>query len=153
MIDNHLLLNPAEAMFERDDPLWRFMRRSIRDIFFDCASKPEAPDRLIFTDALADDCEDRAWFDEYRELARKRGLPLVAVVLECELDENIRRLTSIGRSDQHKLTRPNVLRDMRARYQLLRPDGVHLIEIDVTQLDVDGVVERIIQNLPENLDH
>ena len=49
---------------------------------------------LILTDALSDDATDQSLFDDYRALASKRGGQLIAVVLDCDEDENIRRLTS-----------------------------------------------------------
>jgi hypothetical protein len=48
------------------------------------------------------------------ELARKREAKLIAVVLECEEEENLRRLRAAGRVEFLKLTNGEVLRDLRA---------------------------------------
>ena len=148
LLDNHTLLNPAEALFERTDPLHASLRRDVRASVLGHAAQLPGGTPLILTDALADDETDRAFFDDYRTLAAKRGARLVAVVLDCDRDENVRRLTSTGRAELYKLIRPDFLDHLRATYQLLRPQGVDLIELDVTALSADEVAARIEEKLP-----
>ena len=76
------------------------------------------------------------------------GAQLIAVVLDCDQDENVRRLTSPGRSELHKLTRPDFLKHLRASYRLLRPQGVDLIDIDVSTLSAGEAASRIEKALP-----
>ena len=106
---------------------------------------PDVP--IVLTDALADDPGDVALFDEYRALAHKRSARLVAVVLDCDAEENVRRLAQAGRGEQHKLTRPEVLRELRDRYVLLRPDGVERIELDITELSAEAAASAILERL------
>lgn len=56
------------------------------------------------------------------------------VYLECDIKENIRRITSPQRknSGTTKLLDPDVLADMRSGCQLFRFDGVEDITCDVT---------------------
>src|SRR5207244_2599228 len=79
-----------------------------------------------------------ALFDDYRAFARGRSSRLVSAVLDCDLDENLQRLARPGRAEQRKLTRAAVLRDLRAKYSLLKPEGVERIDLDVTQLSAEG---------------
>jgi thymidylate kinase len=148
LLDNHTLLNPAEALFERTDPLHASLRRQVRASVLGHAAQLPAGVPLILTDALADDKTDRAFFDDYRTLATTRGARLIAVLLDCERDENVRRLTSAGRAELQKLTDPDFLDQLRATYQLLRPKGVELIEIDVSALSPDEAAARIEEALP-----
>jgi thymidylate kinase len=148
LLDNHTLLNPAEALFERSDPLHGSLRREVRACVLDHAARLPPGIPLVLTDALSDDAADQSFFDDYRALASKRGARLIGVVLDCDQEENIRRLTSPGRSELHKLTRPDFLRHLRASYQLLRPQGVDLIDIDVSTLSADEAASRIEQALP-----
>jgi hypothetical protein len=147
LLDNHTLLNPAEALFGRDDPLHRSLRYKLREIVLAHAAQlaPDVP--IVFTDALADDPGDAALFEEYRALARKRSARLVSAILDCGLDENLQRLTQAGRAEQHKLVRPAVLRDLRDRYVLLRPDGVETIELDVTRLSAEDAAFALLERL------
>jgi tRNA uridine 5-carbamoylmethylation protein Kti12 len=147
LMDNHTLLNPAEILFERADPLHSSLRKEIRSSVLDHAARMQAGVSLIFTDALSDDASDQAFFDDYRALTARRGARLVAVVLECAEDENVRRLVTAGRSDMHKLTRPEVLASMRSRYRLLRPEGLDCIDLDITALSAEDAASAIASAL------
>ena len=149
LLDNHVLLNPAEALFGRDDPLHRSLRYKLREIVFTYAAQvtPDVP--IVFTDALADDPGDAVLFEDYRALARSRSARLVSAVFDCDPDENVRRLTQAGRAEQRKLTRPAVLRDLRDKYVLLRPDGVQRIELDVTRLSAEDAAAALVERLSQ----
>jgi gluconate kinase len=147
LLDNHTLLNPAEALFEREDPLHGSLRRELRDIVFMYASQLSPSVSVVLTDALADNSRDKALFDDCRALARARSARLVAVVLDCDLDENVQRLTNERRADHRKLISPAVLRDLRSKYRLLRPGDVELIELDVTRLTAEAAASGIMNRL------
>ncbi|MGO4735000.1 AAA family ATPase [Bosea sp. 2KB_26] len=134
LLDNHLIINPAEALFDRGDPLNHSLRKALRStILADAAQmKPGTP--LILTDALSDDAFDAAVFDEYRSLAAARRATLVAVVLDCSPERNAERLVAGDRAARHKLTAPMVLASLRANYRLLRAPGLPLVELDVSDL-------------------
>ncbi len=148
VLDNHTLLNPAEALFERSDPRWLKLRREVRALVLDHAAKlpPDTP--LVATEALADDDWDRGMFADWIALAERRGLPLVPVVLDCDEDENARRLIAPGRAEALKLTRAHILSDLRRKHRLLRHDNGRLVELDVTRLSPDETAARIVAALP-----
>jgi thymidylate kinase len=134
LIDNHTLINPAECLFARNDANYWPLRKAVRALAFEYAARLAPGTHLVLTDALADMASDRAVFDDCLELAKMRGAKLIAVVLECEEEENLRRLTAAGRAEQFKLTDGEVLRDLRAKYRLLRPTDVTCIDLDVSAL-------------------
>jgi hypothetical protein len=146
-VDNHALLNPAEALFERNNPLHRELRYKIRETFFAYAARLAPDASIVFTDALADDPGDAATFDEYRTFAGARSSRLISAVLDCDLDENLRRLARPGRAEQRKLTRAAVLEDLRAKYRLLKPDDVERIDLDVTHLSADAAAAALLERL------
>ena len=133
LLDNHTIINPAEALFERRDPLNRSLRKALRTAIFDHVARMQ-PGVLILTDAISDDAFDSALFDEYRELAQRRGARLVAVVLDCAPQINAQRLVAAGRAEKRKLTDPAILASLRADHRLLRAQGVPLITLDVGAL-------------------
>lgn len=151
LLDNHVMLNPAEALFERGDPLHASLRNAVREVTLDHAERLAPSVSIILTDALVDDPDDTALFERFRHLARSRNACLVAIVLEIAQDENARRLVSPGRSDSLKLTRVDVLSAMRSQYRLLRPSDVEIIELDVTDLSAAEAATQIL-NLLEHLD-
>ena len=147
LLDNHTLLNPASALFDRDDPLHGALRQEVRAIVLGYAARLAAGVGIVLTDALADDAQDTAQFAAYRTLAAARGARLVSVVLACEAGENVRRLTDGRRADQHKLMLPETLHRLRGAYRLLRPEGVEAIALDVTALDAETAAEAVLARL------
>ncbi|MBB2840848.1 UNVERIFIED_ORG: gluconate kinase [Rhizobium etli] len=91
LIDNHMLLNPAEALFARGNPLHESLREQIRRAVFDHAARADPAESFVFTDALSDDADDSAMFSWYLDLAAARGADLVALLLDCAPEENARR--------------------------------------------------------------
>jgi thymidylate kinase len=147
LVDNHTLLNPAEALFSRSDPLHASLRRQIRQAVFDHAVRADPAESFVFTDALSDDEDDSATFSWYRDLAAARGADLVAILLDCAPEENARRLASPGRSEALKLTDIAMLRRLRANYKLLRGLAERTIEIDTTDLSPDQAMARILADI------
>ena len=147
LLDNHVMLNPAEALFERGDPLDASLRDAVREVTLDHAERLAPSVSIALTDALSDDAEDTASFERYRRLAQRRGSRLISVVLEIAWEENGRRLVSPGRSSALKLTRVEVLDAMRSRYRLLRPSGIEVIDLDVTELSAVAAAGQIVDLL------
>lgn len=73
-------------------------------------------------------------FGQFEELARRRGVPLIAAMLDIDLEENKRRLIDARRGEHQKLMRPDVLLEMRNQYRLLAPKGPSSLRIDVTTM-------------------
>ncbi|WP_413813740.1 hypothetical protein [Ensifer sp. LC163] len=86
---------------------------------------------------------DSRAFEDFATLAADRGARFVAVVLDCAIEENLKRLMRAGRSRAHKLTDPQVLIDLRSRHALLRGKCDQLIELDVTNLGADEAASGI----------
>jgi thymidylate kinase len=151
LVDNHALINPAECLFARNDANYWPLRKAVRALAFEYAARLAPGTPLVFTDALADIASDRAVFDDCLELASKRGAKLIAVVLECEEEENLRRLTAGGRAEQLKLTDEKVLRDLRAKYRLLRPTDVTCIDLEVSALPAGEVAAALHRHCTQAL--
>ncbi|OCP00282.1 MULTISPECIES: AAA family ATPase [unclassified Ensifer] len=149
LADNHTLINPAEALFARSDPLYRSLRSAVRASVFEHLAMASFKQSFVFTDALSDDVADTRAFEDCAELARERGARFVAVVVDCDVAENLKRLTRAGRSKLHKLTDPDVLLGLRGRHRLLRGSSDQLIEIDVTALGADAAAEAIAARIAD----
>lgn len=118
LIDNHLALDPASALFERSDPRHVALRQTLRAAI-DAAAltlPPEVP--RIVTDALSDEPEDAA---------------LHCITFDISPEENRRRLCNPARASRAKLTDPKILDRLRANHRHLRPEGS--VSLDVTGLD------------------
>ncbi|MBB96282.1 MAG: nucleoside kinase [Rhodobacteraceae bacterium] len=145
LIDNHLSLDPASALFARGDPGHAPLRATIRAAI-DAAAIALPPDvPLVVTDALSDDPVDDILFAPTRDLARAREAPLLCVTLDLSADENRRRLADPSRATRAKLTDPHVLDTLRGRHRLLRPP--HAVPIDITHLAPDAAAAAILHAL------
>ncbi len=145
LLDVHVILNPAEALFERDDPLHAALREGVRSLVLDYAAKLASGMSLILTDPLAADEADITLFERFRDLAAQRNARLVSIVLDIGLGENLRRLQTPSRAEHRKLTRPDVLLRMRDRYELLRPQGTEIMTLDITHLSADDAAACILE--------
>lgn len=144
LLDNHVMLNPAEALFEREDPHHAALLDAVRRLTMAYAEKVPPGTPIIATDALGDDEADALLFNRYRTLAARRDGRLISVVLDISWQENVRRLQGAERAGQRKLTRPGVLRDLRDRYRLLRPADVEAMCLDVSDLAAEDAASRIL---------
>ena len=140
LIDNHLMLDPAGALFGRGDPRHARLRTDIRDLIHAAALTLPDDVPLIVTDALAS--TDDALFAPTRALAQARGAPLICFILDITSEENRARLTDPRRTGS-KLTDVSILDDLRTRHELLQPDGA--IALDVTNQSPDDAATLIIQ--------
>ncbi len=147
LVDNHTLINPAEMLFSRRDPLYRSLRGEIRTLVLDHIARADGSASFIFTDALSDDEYDTQQFEAYRELAGRRNARLVAVVLDCEQEENLRRLVLPGRTERLKLVNPDIVSGLRAKHLLLRPKDCEIVGLDVTALSAEEAAAEIARRL------
>lgn len=145
LIDNHLILNPASALFERGTPDRSALRKRIRAVLYEAAVglPPEVP--LILTDALAQSDAGTDLIDRSLALARAREAEFVPILLTISEAENIRRLEDPARLGSGKLMDPSILRDQRKRHEVLRLPGVW--EVDVTDLSAQDAADQIATRL------
>ncbi len=143
LIDNHLLVNPASALFARDDPRHARLRAELRQSVYEAALTLPAHVPLILTDALSDEAEDWPLFAPTLEFARKRGARFVPIILQISQEENVRRLTDPERSGHGKLMEPDVLLGYRQNLGLLRPEGA--FDLDVDRLSAEAAAEAIVE--------
>jgi hypothetical protein len=121
--------------------------KEIRTLVFDHIARADGSAPFIFTDALSDDDYDTRQFEAYRELARRRNARLVAVVLDCAQEENLRRLVLPDRTERLKLVNPEILSGLRAKHLLLRAKDCELVGLDVTTLSAEEAAAEIAGRL------
>ena len=151
LLDNHTLLNPGLALFDRGTPNNRALRQAVRDLVFSAAVRLPPTTPLILTDAFSDDPYETALFEDVIALARSRHAPLLRVNLAISEQENIRRLTRPERAANHKLTDPAILRQHRADHDLLGADDPDVHLIDVTALSAQDAARTIATRLVPQL--
>ncbi len=95
----------------------------------------------VLTNALEVGYE--AWFERIEAIARARGSVFVPVLLECELEEQLRRVASEDRVVRRKLSDPERAREFIAGTQFFRPTGAAALVVDTTHRRPDDTAALI----------
>lgn len=145
LVDNHLFVNPAAALAEHGSEHYTQIMRQLRAVMFDEMADAPNDQLYVLTDAL-EAGSDVAYeiFAANAELAERRRVPLLEVTIECELEENVRRLTTESREAHRKLRDAGVLRRIRDEVSLLRPDVPHRLELDTTDMPPEQAADEIV---------
>jgi cytidylate kinase len=144
LLDNHTLHDVAGRLCDRHTPEYWELYYQVRAIAYQRVRALPQHERIVMTNALAmeSDREREAWA-AVKELALDRSVPLVAVTLQCSLDENVRRIASEGRH-HGKLTDPAPLIQWRSTLTLLTDRSVRSLVIDNTNRSPEQVADEIV---------
>src|SRR5262249_52334651 len=149
LLDNHTIFNVAFSLCEFRSPEFFDTVRAVRQIAFTVAGKLPPIIPIMLTSAYANTPFGRENWAAIRELANVRATPLCNIVLDCSLDENLRRLQSPARAQLRKLTNPGPLVSSRQNGEILADGGDHLLRFDVTELMPELGASRIENRLRE----
>lgn len=148
LLDNHALLDPALALYDRGTPEMQALREVIRTVVFQAAKQvdPEVP--IILTDALDDsDYAAALFYTHVVGLTDTTKRPLFRFILDIDEDENIHRIQSPERHNRRKLTDPHILKDGRANHRILGTNEPGFVHIDVTHLSADAAASALLGHL------
>lgn len=100
---------------------------------------------FIFTDSRSSVELDSSAAREYEASAKERGCPFISIILSCRLEENTRRLCSVGRggSRNTKLTDLEVFRTVRETEDIYHFGGPMELELDVTESSAIATAEKV----------
>ena len=109
LFDNHLVIDPAQAVYPGRGPEHKLLRSQLRKVAFsNLASLHGKNIILIMTACLAANEEDAAVFADHVEIARSRGVPIHVFTVTCNMKEHHFRLQSPDRiwGQKRKLSEP-----------------------------------------------
>ena len=144
LLDNHTLHDVAGRLCDRHTREYWELYNEVRDLAYKRVRALPSHELIVMTNALAleSDREREAWA-AVKALALDRGVPLVAVTLQCSLEENVRRIASEARRDR-KLTDPVPLIKWRSTLTLLTDNSVRSLTIDNSHRSPDHVANEIV---------
>jgi hypothetical protein len=126
----------------------------VRDIAYGRIREMPATETIVMTNALTREAprEAEAW-EAILQLAAARDGPLVAVTLDCPLEENCRRVQSRERLDNRKLVEPASLIGWRCSgaFTLIDGGADYSLTIQNGELSADEAADRIgdfVRRLP-----
>ena len=146
LLDNHTLHNIPLSLCDRGTEAYWNLYYRVRELAYGRMREMPAGDVFVLTNALTREAprEIEAWA-AVRRLAAERGDRLVAVTLDCELEENLRRVQARDRLAHRKLVEPAPLAGWRAGgYTLQTGQGAdHALVLDNTRLSPLATAELI----------
>lgn len=154
VIDNHQINLPVMSMFRWDGratlprEVWGYVDR-IRSAVLDALAEiaPRGAS-YVLTNALEVGYEP--WFERIEEIARQRGALFAPVLLECDLEEQLRRVASDDRRERLKLSDPDRAREFIAGTRFFVPTGPTALVLDTTRrspADTAALVAEHVRSL------
>jgi hypothetical protein len=138
--DGKFLL-PTE-IWERADVI----REAVLGTIEDLAPKSNS---YVFTNVLEDDAEGARQYGRLRSLAESRGSLFLPVMVDCDIDEQVRRIDTPDRIGRFKGSDPDGYRRYRRRTKLFQPPAEEVLRIDTTGLDARRNADTIYNALLE----
>lgn len=117
-----------------------------RDVQFKFAIEAAPETTWIFTDSSS---EESGTSMEYQAAASARGSRFISIILTCQVDENLNRITGPGRGGElnTKLTDIDILCQIRETEGIFRFRDEEEKELDVTNLTASEAARRIFDHV------
>ncbi|KAL8686500.1 MAG: hypothetical protein Q9218_007060 [Villophora microphyllina] len=144
LLDNHLLIDPVAALYERSMPEYQGLRKYVRKGLLDSiATSTSLKDvTWIFTDSQSSDAVGSAAVADYIHAAETRGSPIISIILNCTLEENCYRMNAESRG-KTKLHDCEVLIEVRETEELYLFGGDREFPLNVTDLTAYAAARKI----------
>ena len=148
ILDNHTLIDPVEAEYPRTSAQYSVQRTAYRRARLAEVAR-DTQTTYFFTDAQTEFNECVADYYQLSQPSEEcpEGRRFYSVVLECEIEENVRRLLSPGRGEvgKGKLRDEAVLRDLSETMgQIWRFGGDNEIVVDATEKSAEEVADIVL---------
>ncbi|HEV3166618.1 MAG TPA: hypothetical protein VGZ22_21515, partial [Isosphaeraceae bacterium] len=88
----------------------------------------------VFTNVLLADADGASQYDRIRSMAQRRGSLFLSVMVNCEVDEQVRRIDAPDRIARMKGSDPEGYRWNRENTKLFQPPPDEVVQVDTTQL-------------------
>ncbi|KAK3904054.1 hypothetical protein C8A05DRAFT_14037 [Staphylotrichum tortipilum] len=150
VVDNHLLIDPVAAVFDRTAEEYRPLRQVLRRAVLTSIATAKSTEDVtfIFTDSQSSNSLGRSSAADYQNAAATRGSLFIPIVLTCDSEENLKRASGGGRgSSDTKLTDLDTLRDIREKEDLFRFEDDNQMDLDITCLPPSEAAAKILQHV------
>ena len=155
LIDNHLLIDPVQALYPNRGEAHHALRRAIRGVIFPSVRTLAQEGHVILMTAClaANNANDAAFFQEHLDLVRGNNVPLYWIEVRCDKERLEERAQSVERlhSAKTKLTDVTVLRGLVEAHHLIQPEELDdgSTKLVVRSLDANGEVDVSVRRLME----
>jgi len=153
LVDNQLIHHPVLALFrwdgksplpadiwERTDPIRDAVMTTIEDL-------APTTNSYVFTNCLEKGDWAATQYDRVRSLAHRRSSLFLAVVLTCDIEEQVRRIDTPDRIALMKGSDPEGYRWHRQHVTLFQPPPEDVLELDTTVVEPARCAKRVYEAL------
>ena len=153
LVDNQLINIPLLTLFRWDgkflipQEIWKRVepiREAVLGTIEDLAPKSNS---YVFTNVLEDDEEGASQYDRIRSLAHRRGSLFLSVMVDCDVDEEVRRIENPDRIARLKGSDPEGYRRHRHHTKLFQPPPGDVVFVDTTKISARANAETIYEML------
>jgi len=154
LVDNQLINIPLLTLFKWDGKfplpveIWervKPIREAVLATIEDLAPKSNS---YVFTNVVSDDEDGASQYHRLRSLARRRGSLFLSVMVDCEVDEQLRRIDNPDRVARLKGSDPDGYRRHRQENKLFQPPDGEVVNIDTTKIspreNADAIYEVLV---------
>jgi len=155
LVDNQLINRPLLTLFKWDGKfptpleIWERVvpiRKAVLGTIEDLAPPSNS---YVFTNVLKDDEQGAADYTEIQALARRRGSLFLSAMLDCDVEEQVRRIDTPDRIALMKGSDPEGYRRHRHQTRLFQPPKDQVIYLDTTEVPPERSAEKIHDALIE----
>ena len=149
LVDNQLINIPLLTLFKWDGKfllpteIWERVgpiRDAVLGTIEDLAPKSNS---YVFTNVLTDDNDGANQYDRIRSLAHRRRSLFLSVMLDCDVEEQVRRIDTPDRIARLKGSDPEGYRWHRQHTKLFQPPDGEVEHIDTTSIGARHSAETI----------
>jgi hypothetical protein len=149
LVDNSLMSIPLLTLFKWDGKfvipveIWErvaMVRDAVLGTIEDLAPKSNS---YVFTNVLKDDDDGLVQYDQVRSLAQRRGSLFLSVMLDCDVEEQVRRIDAPDRVARLKGSDPEGYRRHRFTTRLFQPPAEDVLALETTKVGPRDNAERI----------
>lgn len=152
LVDNHLINNPVFGVIDLADgakvpeEAWIQIRKIRAAVFESIKTISPADFSFVFTNMLMAGCpKDQNIYDLVHDVAKGRNAIFVPVRLQCNPEENTRRISDVDRRNRLKPTKIDIVK-MAKEETLIDVDHANLLDLDVSDLLPAKAAETILEH-------
>ena len=154
LVDNHKISNPILSVIKTDggitpiqETVWDKVAE-VRNIVFDVITNISPPEiSFVLTNVLFKENDDEITFRKLEDVSIKRNSLFVPVILTCDKEEMCRRVVSLERVNNYKLTNIERMCSLLENKSILPIKHKNLLELDTTQLPAEESANIIIKHI------
>ena len=141
LVDNALINLPLLTLFKWDGKfplpmeIWERVKPIREAVLGTIEDLAPVSNSYVFTNMLKDDEDAASEYDSIRSLANRRGSLFLSVMVNCEVEEQVRRIDTPDRIARLKGSDPEGYRRHRHQTKLFEPPPEDVVHVDTTSIE------------------